>query len=244
MTFFRARKGSVALAKAVAIVTLTGVGLAATALPATAGEVQVAGLAGTTFQIRIESLKERRFRTVFRQKEDFSCGAAALASLLTFHYRQPTAESEVAAAMRAAGDAAKISRQGFSLLDMQRYLAARGLAADGFRVTLDRLAAAGLPAITLIEVDGYRHFVLIKGIRDDAVLIGDPAAGVKVFRRDAFAAVWLGIAFIVRDQQAIARAAFNRAGEWAIRLPAPLGSALSRDSLADLTGIRPPFPRF
>lgn len=209
-----------------------------------AGEIELAGLAGNTVHVRVESLKERRFRTVFRQKEDLSCGAAALASLLTFHYGRPTTEPEVAAAMLAAGDTAKIARQGFSLLDMQRYLAVRGLAADGFRVTLDRLAAAGLPAITLIEVDRYRHFVLIKGIRGDTVLIGDPAAGVSVFRRDAFEAIWPGIAFIIRQEQAIAQAAFNRADEWAIRLPAPLGTALPRDSLASLTGIRPPFPRF
>ena len=212
---------------------------------AAAGEVQVAGnTVGGTYLLRVESLKERRFRTVFRQKEDFSCGAAALASLLSFHYGRPTAEADVAAAMRAAGDTAKIERQGFSLLDMQRYLAARGLAADGFRVTLDRLAAAGLPAITLIEVDGYRHFVLIKGIRGETVLIGDPAAGVKVFRRGAFEAVWLGIAFLIRDEQTVARTAFNRDEEWAIRLPAPVGQALGRDSLAAITGIRPPFPRF
>ncbi len=210
-----------------------------------AGEVQVAGdPVGGAYLVRVESLKERRFRTVFRQGHDFSCGAAALASLLAFHYSRPTTEADVFAAMLAAGDAAKIRRQGFSLLDMQRYLAGLGLAADGFRVTLDRLVAAGLPAITLIDVNGYRHFVLIKGIRDDAVLIGDPATGVKVFRREAFEATWLGIAFIVRDQQAVARTAFNRADEWAIRLPAPLGDALERDSLADITGIRAPFPRF
>ena len=230
---------------ALAVPLLLFVSLLVPAGRGVAGEIQVAGdPVGGAYRVRVESLKERRFRTVLRQGHDFSCGAASLASLLTFHYRRPTAEAEVFTAMLAEGDAEKIRRQGFSLLDMQRYLAGLGLAADGFRVTLDRLAAAGLPAITLIDLNGYRHFVLIKGIHDDAVLVGDPATGVKVYRRDAFEAIWLGIAFIVRDQQAMARAAFNRTDEWAIRLPAPLGGALARDSLADITGVRPPFPRF
>lgn len=229
---------------AVAVIAGTVFGIVPMAA-AGAGELQLGGASlGGTYLVRVESLKERQFRTVLRQQEDFSCGAAALASLLTFHYGRPTAEEDVATAMRAAGDAAKIARQGFSLLDMQRYLAARGLAADGFRVTLDRLAAAGLPAITLIDVGGYRHFVLLKGVRGDEVLIGDPATGLKVFDRRAFEAIWLGIAFLVRDQQAVAQANFNRADEWAMHLRAPLGSALSRDTLADITGIRAPFPQF
>ncbi|MFO1128487.1 MAG: C39 family peptidase [Rhodospirillales bacterium] len=230
--------------RAAVLALLVGAGIGA-ATAAAAGEVDILGpAAGGTYRVGVESLQERRFRTVYRQAHDLSCGAAALASLLTYHYRRPVSEEEVAAAMRAAGDPAKIDRLGFSLLDMQRYLAGRGLAADGFRVNLDRLAAAGLPAITLMEAEGYRHFVLIKGIRGDTVLVGDPAKGIRVLRRQAFEAAWSGIAFLIRDGQTLARTAFNRDEEWAAPAPAPLGTALDRGSLADITGIRAPFPRF
>lgn len=31
--------------------------------------------------------------------------------------------------------------------------------------------------IVLLDIDGFRHFVLIKGISDSEVLVGDPARG-------------------------------------------------------------------
>ena len=40
----------------------------------------------TDFAIPVSSLEERRFATVIRQKYDFSCGSAAVATLLKYHY--------------------------------------------------------------------------------------------------------------------------------------------------------------
>ena len=45
------------------------------------------------------------------------------------------------------------------------------------RRPLDKLASAGIPAIVLINEHGYNHFVVIKGMRDERVLIGDPSGG-------------------------------------------------------------------
>ncbi len=38
------------------------------------------------------------------------------------------------------GDQAKIRKEGFSMLDMKRYLESLGLRADGFELPVDRLA--------------------------------------------------------------------------------------------------------
>jgi predicted double-glycine peptidase len=130
------------------------------------------------------------------------------------------------------GDKERIHRTGFSLLDMKGYLEAQGLRSDGFRVSLDKLEAARVPAITLINSNGYKHFVLIKGIRGDEVIVGDPALGVRIYRRDAFAAMWEGIAFIIRDEPELARQNFNSARDWAVRVKAPVGTALTGQSLA------------
>ena len=50
-------------------------------------------------QGRVESLKERAFRYTVRQQYDFSCGSAALATLLTYHYATPTDEEDTFKAM-------------------------------------------------------------------------------------------------------------------------------------------------
>lgn len=205
-----------------------------------AGQVGVHFAAGGQFHVGVTSLKEAKFKTVLRQRYDFSCGSAALASLLSFHYDRPTTEEHVFDAMYDLGDKERIHRTGFSLLDMKGYLEARGLRSDGFRVSLEKLEAAQVPAITLINSNGYKHFVLIKGVRGDEVIVGDPAAGVRIYQRAAFAAMWEGIAFIIRDEPELARKNFNSARDWAVRVKAPVGTALTRQSLASFNVNLPP----
>lgn len=221
---------TIALAAALAVAVLT-----ATPGAATAGEVTLGAGAGGLFRLGVESLQERKFRGIFRQEYDFSCGSAALASLLTFHYERPRTEHEVFQSMYAAGDRALIERHGFSLLDMKMYLERNGVPADGFKVPIERLQTAGIPAIVLIDTDGYKHFVLLKGISAQHVLIGDPAVGVTRLTRDEFVRVWNGIAFVIRDDLDLGRAGFNSDRTWQALVQAPLGTALSRTALATLT---------
>lgn len=44
--------------------------------------------------------------------------------------------------------------------------------------------------------------------------------------------MWEGIAFIIRDEPELARKNFNSARDWAVRVKAPVGTALTRQSLA------------
>jgi predicted double-glycine peptidase len=103
----------------------------------------------------VHSMKELRFRSTTHQQYDFSCGSAALATLLTYHYGYPVSETTAFQAMWEHGDQAKIRREGFSLLDMQRYLAEIGFKADGFTVPLQKLVDSKLPAIVLITREHF-----------------------------------------------------------------------------------------
>jgi predicted double-glycine peptidase len=176
-----------------------------------AGDVRLNTSAGV-FTASVTSWRDMPFRTVVRQQHDFSCGSAALATLLTHHYGRPTGEAEVFEAMYAAGDQERIQERGFSLLDMQRELAALGYQADGYRVPLSRLQNVGTPAIVLIETNGYRHFVVVKGIRDDQVLIGDPSAGLLIYPRAQFEAIWNGVIFVIHGTET--KGAFDLETEW------------------------------
>lgn len=200
------------------------------AVEATGGEVRL-GIAGGFLSVPVTSIKEARFRTVIRQQYDYSCGSAAVASLLTYHYERPTSEQEVFQVMWEGGDKKSIRRLGFSLLDMQRYLASRGFRSDGFKVPLDKLAETRVPAITLINTNGYKHFVVVKGLRDGQVLVGDPALGVKVIPRPVFEQMWEGIVFVIRDKVRIARRHFNSDQTWAVKADAPFGSVMQRGGL-------------
>ncbi|MGE5502833.1 MAG: C39 family peptidase [Actinomycetota bacterium] len=217
--------------------------LALQAMPAAAGDTPLVTAAGT-FTVPVISLREARFHTVVRQQYDFSCGSAALATLLTYHYNRPTSEEDAFRAMFAAGDQAAIRKYGFSLYDMQKYLTTLGLSSDGFKVTLDRLVEVGVPAITLISTKGYNHFVVVKGVKDGDVLVGDPALGLKTIPRAEFESMWRGVMFVVRDEIATGRQNFNLDHEWAVRRKAPFGTALNRDGLATFTSTMPGFREF
>jgi predicted double-glycine peptidase len=206
-------------------------------LPARGEIAVVAG--GSTYGLGVMSWRDIPFRTVVRQQYDYSCGSAALATLLRYHYGRPVGEADVFKAMYAEGDQAKIRKVGFSLLDMKRYLEARGLHADGYRLDMAQLLHADRPAIAVMRIGPYRHFVVIKGISPGQILVGDPALGLKTYPLDAFKAQWDGIVFAIRDDGPV-KGAFNQQAEWRPWSKAPLGLAMSDQSLADMTWRLPP----
>lgn len=188
---------------------------------------------GGAYTIKLTSLKEARFKTTVRQQYDFSCGSAATATLLTYQYDFHVSEADVFAQMYASGDKKRIQREGFSLLDMQRYLHAHGFDADGFELPLDKLFEEGLPAIVLLNDKGYRHFVVVKGMRNGRVLVGDPARGTRALPRERFDALWdNGVLFVVHNRRALAQ--FNQSRDWRIAPPAPLASGLQQQNLQNI----------
>ena len=203
-----------------------------------AADLPVVG-AGGYFNLKVTSIKEARFRNVIKQQYDFSCGSAALATLLSFHYGRKKNEQEVFQAMFDLGDKELIETKGFSLLDMKRYLESEGLVANGYNTELDKLAEVGIPAIVLINTKGYMHFVVIKGLEGGEVLVGDPALGLKVYERAEFEKMWNGILFVVQDEIETAKGGFNKAKDWSVRRTAPFGTALSQRNLARMTILLP-----
>ena len=191
-------------------------------------------VAGGRFSVPASSLKEIRFRSTLRQQYDFSCGSAALATLLTYHYAHPVSEQQVFEAMFLNGDQAKIRKEGFSLLDMQHYLAGTGWRADGVQLPRQKLVDARLPAIVLIADKGYHHFVVIKGVSDGRILVGDPSSGARAMTRAAFERIWESkLLFVIHGHPGAA--AFNQLNEWRAAPAAPLAEAVHRDAMGAIT---------
>jgi predicted double-glycine peptidase len=181
------------------------------------------------------TLQDSYFKSVVRQEYDFSCGSAAVATLLTYHYGHPVDESSVLEAMYEIGDQAKIRKEGFSLLDMKNYLESIGYHAEGYHESLDKLARVGIPAIVLINRRGYMHFVVVKGVTEDKVAIGDPTLGLRIYDRDDFEKMWSGILFVVLNDKKIANASFNTRDSWSTNGLPNFRHMLDRSDLATLT---------
>lgn len=200
--------------------------------PARADVLELAGIGGR-YALNVTSLKQARFKATTRQEHDFSCGSAAVATLLTYHYNYPVTEQSVFDEMFTRGDKEKIRREGFSMLDMKAYLAAHQFQADGFELPLDKLLESGLPAIVLISDKGYHHFVVIKGMQDGRILIGDPSSGTRAISRTGFQAIWVNkLLFVIHNKQKMAR--FNVAEDWSAAPRAPMTTATS---MADMNRV-------
>jgi predicted double-glycine peptidase len=210
--------------------SLLGATLALAASTARAGSIELRVPFSGGYSVPVTSLKEARFRTTVPQQYDFSCGSAAVATLLTYQYGTPVDEAEVFAHMYATGDQARIRAEGFSLLDMRRYLASRGFEADGFLVPLDRLPEQGLPAIVLLNDRGYRHFVVVRGLRNGRVLVADPARGARAIPRRDFERIWDNrVLFVVHNRRELA--SFNQGRDWNAAPEAPLHVGIQRQGL-------------
>lgn len=196
-----------------------------------AGTVMLPGLGGE-LQMGVRSFKEQRFSSVMQQQYDFSCGSAAIASLLSYHYADEVTEHDVFVNMFALSDPEKVRVEGFSMLDMKNFLKSEGYEADGFRMPLSGLRdKVRLPVIALVNMNGFRHFVVIKGISEDEVFVGDPARGLKVYSRAEFESYWNGAAFVIRSHIQQGRNTFLTSGDWPQIVRAPLSKGQQGPSL-------------
>jgi hypothetical protein len=148
----------------------------------------------------VRSLQEIRHEGVVIQEWDTSCGAAALATVLTYSLHDPVSEHEVASGMLKMTEPLKVKyRGGFSLLDMKHFAELRGYRGEGYRkLTLDGLLQLNSPVVPIVQY-GNPHFVVVRGLDSRGrVNIADPGFGNRTMSVPDFTAAWKdGIGFVV-----------------------------------------------
>ena len=172
------------------------------------------GPRGETVNVGLISWRNLPFQTVKHQAYDYSCGSAAVATLMSYTYKKLVSEENVFREMFAKGDQGKIRREGFSMLDMSNYLNAHGLKAKGYRLNEEKIAKYRVPFIALINNKGYNHFVVVKSMGDGRILVGDPNSGNTQYDLDSFAQVWNGLALVVTNDASQGRMAYDDPKEW------------------------------
>ncbi|MVV52427.1 peptidase C39 [Pseudomonas sp. PB120] len=148
----------------------------------------------------IQSVRERKFSDLVQQKTDFSCGAAALATILRQAYWLDVNEEQIIEGMLQHSDQDLVRTQGFSMLDMKRYVESIGMRARGYRVATETLSDIKIPVVVLMDIRGYKHFVVMQKVWKGWVYIGDPVLGHKRYKVEDFVKGWNGIIFAVIGQ--------------------------------------------
>ena len=167
--------------------------LALVASPAgRAGEVRFDGVLpnGAPYVRNVESMQEGRYRNMVRQHTDYSCGAAALATVLRYAYHLNVDETTVIQGMMGVADEAVVKQRGFSLLDIKHYVESLGMRGRGYRINEARLRSLRVPGLVLMDVRGFRHFVVLKQVRGNIVELADPMLGNRSMNLPDFLAAW------------------------------------------------------
>jgi uncharacterized protein len=173
------------------------------AIPASAGEVPVRFFREPVFPKQVETFKERRLRQVVHQTEDFSCGAAALATILQYYYGQNVTERDAILGMFTVGDREKIRQAGFSMLDMKKFSEQMNFRAQGYKITdINKLKSLTVPVIALVDTNRYKHFVVIRKVTDDFVYLSDPSWGNRRMSLKNFELVWNQVILTINGPQA------------------------------------------
>jgi len=145
----------------------------------------------------VRSLLEMRQQNVVLQQWELSCAAASLATILRYQYGIPVTERSVALGLidrkeYLANPELVRLRQGFSLLDLKRFVDTLGYEGIG----LGQLAFPDLleraPIIVPVNLQGYPHFVIFRGATSNAVLLADPAFGNVSMSIPKFINGWIG----------------------------------------------------
>jgi len=157
-----------------------------------AADVSFAGVLpnGALYTGQVESMHEGRYRYLVRQQTDYSCGAAALATILKYGYNLDVDEHTVIEGMMGVSDPQIVQERGFSLLDIKRYVESLGMRGRGYRINEERLRNLRVPGLVLMDVRGFRNFVVLKQVIDDRVELADPILGNRNIPLADFVAAW------------------------------------------------------
>lgn len=133
--------------------------------------------------VPVKSWKSLRDARVVKQDLDYSCGAAALATLLNEYHGQRLTEAQLLQAMDKGDGRA-------SFADMTRALAQYGFKAQGFAASYEQLARLKMPVIVYVKHRKDDHFSVLRGIDGDTVWLADPSLGNRTYSRSQFLEMW------------------------------------------------------
>lgn len=145
------------------------------------------------FQLYVKNARQIRSENVVIQQRDFSCGAAALATIVNYYWGENATETALLVAVASTLTPEELEeriKNGLTLTDLKRVCEKFGYQAVLGTLPLEKLAASKLPLLVGITVNDFDHFVVVRGADERFVYIADPAIGKLRVPLDEFAKQW------------------------------------------------------
>jgi hypothetical protein len=151
-------------------------------------------------QKRNRSWREIRQQNIVMQGFDYSCGAATLATLLRYFWRDNVNEETVLNKINEFLTSAELKdrmENGLSIADLKRAAVEMGYLSEVGKITFSELIQSKVPLIVAIKADGYDHFVVVRGVFGNNVYLADPMRGNIRVRTSLFQTQWQKNAVLV-----------------------------------------------
>jgi predicted double-glycine peptidase len=147
------------------------------------------------------SWEELKRRNVVMQKRDYSCGAAALATLLRYQWDDRTVTEDsllkLVDTLLTQEEIKDRIQNGLSLTDLERVALKAGYDAAKLKGSISDLAQSKVPVIVGITVNEYNHFVVVRGVVGPWVYLADPMRGNLRVGIGTFESQWQQNAILV-----------------------------------------------
>lgn len=157
-------------------------------------ELNLTAGVGDTLRLHydVTPLSENIHSCILKQSYDYSCGSAALGTILNNYLGENFTEKQIITGLMAYGDKEQIKKlRAFSFFDMQKFVQALGYKCGGYTADLSDLEKPDLwPCIVPVEIFDYHHFVVVKGIYKNHVFVSDPWRGNNSYTINQFNKMW------------------------------------------------------
>ncbi|TWU25963.1 C39 family peptidase [Bythopirellula polymerisocia] len=137
-----------------------------------------------------KSLKERN---VVMQKRDYSCGAAALATVIKFYIGDPMNEGVILRTLDGLLTFEEVKdriENGLAMSDLRKAAVELSYQSVVAQMSLEQLFESKVPLVVGITENEYKHFVVYRGTDYQYVYLADPIRGnIRLLIND-FACQW------------------------------------------------------
>jgi uncharacterized protein len=134
-----------------------------------------------TFHRYVWSYRELQRQNIVMQTYDYSCGAAAVATVLQYYWGDNVGEKQLLEVLinqvLTVDEVRDRVKNGMSITDLRRVSEKMGYLAAIGTMTFDKLCESKLALVVPIKVKGQDHFVVFRGVAGGRVYLADPIRG-------------------------------------------------------------------
>ncbi len=149
---------------------------------------------------KVTSWKQLNEQNVIMQRFDYSCGAASLATVMKYYFNEDVSEQKLLDYIKETFDKqeyTRIERDGLSFLELEKISRSRGYQSASVRLKLPALLELSGPVIVFLSRNEYKHFAVLRGVKEDRVYLTDPSRGNIRLPIQEFMREWKGETFVL-----------------------------------------------